>query len=188
MLLMQYIGLKTEYQVNFQTVSDHIVEIKGNIPAKTKGFMLKREGSTGRGDQWDYSAYTAIYRIVEGGVQFSNNGSVYVEPVPKVSFYTNGGGTLDGETTQEVNDYSELVVPTPIANADYEFTSWSPEIPKSGEVKNNRTFTAIFTSTLPIPEPEPEPTLEERVAAVEEQNLLLSETVDSILVDVIPSL
>ena len=138
-----------------------------------------------------YTDFTTLYRNDEetakyNGYQLSNDGSMYAPTTPNVSFYTNGGGVLAGQTTQEVNDYSELVIPTPIANDDYEFTQWSPEIPTSGKVESNKSFTAIFVSTLP--EPEPEPTLEERVAMVEEQNMLLSETVDSILVDVIPSL
>ena len=138
-----------------------------------------------------YTDFATLYRNDEetakyNGYQLSNDGSVYTPTTPNISFYTNGGGVLAGQTTQEVNDYSELVIPTPIANDDYEFTQWSPEIPTSGKVESNKTFTAIFVSTLP--EPEPEPTLEERVAMVEEQNMLLSETVDSILVDVIPSL
>ena len=66
---------------------------------------------------------------------------------------------------QEVYNYEELVIPTPVASENYEFTSWSPEIPESGEIEGNKSFTAIFTSKLP--EPDPEPTVEERISVLE---------------------
>ena len=172
MLDLNYVGENAIHKIEFNKVSKNIVSIKGTLPAQTNGFTLSREG---RKDDWDYKEYTTIYREVDGEIQFSNDGSVYVEPVPQVNFYTNGGGTLEGETMQEVHNYEELVVPTPIANEDYEFTKWEPEIPESGKLDGNQMFTAIFTSTLP--EPEPEPTLEERVESVEEQSAMLTECV-----------
>ena len=119
-----------------------------------------------------YVGFTTIYRDDEetakyNGYQLSNDGSVYVKPLPKVSFYTSGGGTLAGETVQEVYTYEELVIPTPVASENYEFTGWSPEIPESGKIDGSKSFTAIFASTLPVPEPEITPTLEERVATLE---------------------
>lgn len=166
------------------------LKFKDNVVVDTSGFEVYLDADKVH-KIGVYTDFATLYRNDEetakyNGYQLSNDGSVYAPTTPNVSFYTNGGGVLAGQTTQEVNDYSELVIPKPIANNDYEFTQWSPEIPKSGKVESNKSFTAIFTSTLPVPEPEP--SLEERVALVEEQNMLLSETVDSILVDVIPSL
>lgn len=116
-----------------------------------------------------YLSYTTMYRndestVANNGYQLSNDGSVYIAPLPKVFFSTNGGGNLDGETVQEVTSYGDLVIPTPVAYEGYEFTQWSPEIPESGKIEENKSFMAIFTSTLP--EPEPEPTLEEEVIAL----------------------
>lgn len=165
MLNLQYLNDTKNYTISFEIISNHIVQVKGDLPSSTAGFILTRIGDpdafTG-----DYSDYTTVYRELDDIIQYSNDGSVYVEPVPVVSFYTNGGGTLEGETMQEVNDYADLTVPTPVPYADYEFTAWEPEIPLSGKVMYNESFMAIFTSTLP--EPEPEPTLEERIAVVEE--------------------
>ena len=79
MIELNYIGEKTKHKVAFGSVSEHVVKITGNIPAKTKGFTLSREGKE---DNWDYSAYTTIYREMEGVVQFSNDGSTYVPPTP----------------------------------------------------------------------------------------------------------
>ena len=176
MLNLIYIGENTIHKIEFKRVNDHIVSVKGSLPAQTNGFKLSREGKK---DNWDYKDYTTIYRELDGEIQFSNDGSVYVEPIPKVSFCTNGGGTLDGETVQEVRNYEELVIPTPVAGENYEFTQWSPEIPLSGEIDGNKSYTAVFVSTLPPPDPEP--TLEERMTVMEE-------TVDSILTDVIPNI
>lgn len=77
MLKLKYIGSKTEYNVKFSKVSAHVVQILGNLPFKNKGFNLSR---LEKEDQWDYSKYTTLYREIEGGLQFSDDGSVYVEP------------------------------------------------------------------------------------------------------------
>lgn len=164
MLNLTYVGESTIHKIEFNRNSEHIVSVKGSLPAQTNGFILSREGKR---DDWDYKDYTTIFRELDGEIQFSNDGSIYVKPLPKVNFYTNGGGTLEGEILQEEYNYEELVVPIPVANENYEFTQWSPEIPLSGEIDGNKSFTAIFTSTLPIPEPEIVPTLEDRVAILE---------------------
>ena len=79
MLILKYLNTKTPYEVNFLTISENIVEVTGNFPIKTKGFTLSRPTCE---DNWDYSGYTTIYRKIENGVQFSNNGSVYITPDP----------------------------------------------------------------------------------------------------------
>lgn len=190
MLDLTYVGESSKHKIEFKRLNEHVVSVKGSLPAQTNGFTLSREEKK---DAWDYKDYTTIYRELDGEIQFSNDGSVWVKPLPKVSFNTNGGGTLEGEVLQEVYTYEELVIPTPIASEDYEFTGWNPTIPESGEIDGNKSYTAVFVSTLPPPEPEP--TLEDEVhalkdsvAALEENNIMLTETVDSILTDVIPSL
>lgn len=79
MLNLTYLGSKATYEVNFSRVSPHIVQILGELPFKDKGFTLSREGKK---DFWDYTDYTTLYRNIEGGLQFSDDGSVYVEPQP----------------------------------------------------------------------------------------------------------
>ena len=79
MLKMKYIGLKTEYDVEFSNLTKNLVQVKGDVPAKTHGFTLSRPG---KNDGWDYSAFTTIYREMDGVIQFSNDGSVYVPPKP----------------------------------------------------------------------------------------------------------
>ena len=65
-----------------------------------------------------------------------------------IYFHCSGGGVLEGETKQFVKDYSELEVPSPIADEDYKFVGWMPEIPEEGTVET-REFYAVFESNIP---------------------------------------
>lgn len=78
MLNLKYLKSKTTYPVEFSRVSANVVQILGNLPFEDKGFNLSREG---KNDPWNYKDYTTLYREIEGGLQFSDDGSVYVEPV-----------------------------------------------------------------------------------------------------------
>lgn len=141
MLDLKYINDSAIYQVEFSKISDNVCQIKGDIPIKTNGFTLSRIGES---DDWSYEAYNTVYREIEGGVQFSNNGSVYVEPKKKVTFIPGTGGKLTGSTEQEVYEYSELIVPSVEVEENYQFNGWSPEIPESGIVEKDMVFTAEF--------------------------------------------
>lgn len=77
MLKLKYVGDEETYAVEFRTVSNNIVELMGDFPIKDTGFTLSRAEHE---DNWDYKGYTTVYREIVGGVQFSNDGSVYVEP------------------------------------------------------------------------------------------------------------
>lgn len=165
MLNLQYINEKTYYPIEFSYISENIVMITGDFPVKTKGFTLSRVGSP-EIIIGNYTGYKTVYKEIESGAMFSNDGSVYVEPLKFVTFNAGIGGTLDGTTRQEVYNYEDLVIPTPLASENYEFAFWTPEIPLSGDVESNKSFTAVFNSTLP--EPDQEPTLEERMTVVEE--------------------
>lgn len=80
MLNMTYINDSVVYPVSFSSISKNIVELKGDFQIRTSGFTLSRPDHD---DNWDYSAYTTVYREIDGGVQFSNDGSVYT-PEPDV--------------------------------------------------------------------------------------------------------
>lgn len=85
MLIMRYTGSKTDYEVDFRRITPHVVQIIGDIPVKDKGFTLSRDESD---DGWDYRRFKTVYRKIDGGLQFSDDGSVYVappepEPVPE---------------------------------------------------------------------------------------------------------
>ena len=78
MLTLKYIGSDILYDVIFSRISPNVLQVKGDVPFDDKGFTVSREG---KNDPWHYPEYTTLYREIEGGLQFSNNGSVYVEPV-----------------------------------------------------------------------------------------------------------
>ena len=176
-MYIKFLDSKTPIECLVKQIAPNIVELRfaDEIVENTSGFRAyldkKCEYDIGGNS---YIDFTTIYRndettLANNGYQLSNDGSEYVEPIPVVNFGTNGGGVLDGVVMQEVNTYEELIIPTPIPNENYEFSYWSPEIPLSGDIEGNKTFTAIFTSTSPEPEPQPEPSedLETRVTALE---------------------
>ncbi len=77
MLKMKYIGDEAEYNVEFDLIAPNIAKLQGSFPVRDTGFTLSREGMA---DGWDYSNFTTVYKNINGGVMFSNDGSVYIEP------------------------------------------------------------------------------------------------------------
>ena len=84
---------------------------------------------------------------LEGEIKWDTTFYAVVED-KNVYFHTSGGGTIEGETKQFVEDYNELVVPTPVANDNYDFVGWMPEIPEEGTVECT-DFYAVFESNIP---------------------------------------
>lgn len=83
MLNLKYLDTDTtdtsvSYEVEFHYISPNIVELKGEFPIQTTGFILSRPDH--EEDNWNYSSYNTVYRKLENGVQFSNDASIYVEP------------------------------------------------------------------------------------------------------------
>lgn len=77
-LMLMYAGEKSQHDISFKKINAHIIQIMGEFPIKEKGFVLFREDN--EQDPWDYKKYKTVYRNIEGGVQFSDDGSVYVAP------------------------------------------------------------------------------------------------------------
>lgn len=146
MLELKYIGESISYPISFKNISDTICQITGDFPAKAGGFTLSRMG---KDDAWDYSGYSTIYRQIDGGAQFSNDGSVFV---PQITFSADTGGTLNGESTQEAHNYEDLEIPTPEPAENYVFSGWKPEIPASGEISDDQRFRAVFEYISPLNE------------------------------------
>lgn len=78
MLTLKYTGQETVHNVVFSRISANVVQVLGDLPFSDAGFTLSRSG---KNDKWGYPEYTTLYRQVEGGLQFSKDDSVYVEPV-----------------------------------------------------------------------------------------------------------
>lgn len=140
----------TIYDGHFSQIGEHQVRLifTDNVPTKKvllSGFNLVNEYNgvvqTERPD------YIYIYRTYEDNakqVELCNDNIAWTKPDITVTFSTNIGGTLDGETVQIAERYEDLVIPTPMANENYNFVKWNPEIPASGDIENSITFVAEF--------------------------------------------
>lgn len=81
MLKLKYLNEDITYDIEFQKISDSVVQITGiDFPVKETGFTLSRDNEDKTWDDWDYSGYTTVYRKIDGGAQFSNDETVYVDP------------------------------------------------------------------------------------------------------------
>lgn len=138
MLNLRYVGSEDFYQINFKQNSDNLVTITGDFPVKRKGFKLFLSGETM--PIGDYSSFVTVYRELDNGAMFSNDASVFV---PCVTFRANGG-QLEGELTQEVYKFEDLVIPTPVETETQKFVGWDAEIPSEGEIEDHMSFTAKF--------------------------------------------
>ena len=138
-------GYQEVFQINIKNINDNMVQLYPPIPNAniTAGFELLTNSGKVYGN---YLEYTTLFRKMEdGSVILSNDGSVYIPPEPpvyKVVFSTDGNGKIVGEAEQEPKTFEELIIPVVIPNENYEFVKWNPEIPKSGPVNANITFTA----------------------------------------------
>lgn len=56
------------------SIDNGIITLKGDkVPSSTAGFKVYKTNGKVLGD---YSDYTTVYRVLEDGVQFSNDGTV----------------------------------------------------------------------------------------------------------------
>ena len=141
---VRFKGNPEVFQMHVKAIGDNMVQLYPPIPNVdvTAGFEMLTKEVDGK-VYGDYLKYRTVYKKEEdGSIILSNDGSVWVEPVIVVKFETNGNGELVGETEQTVKTYEELIVPTVLPNENYEFVGWNPEIPKTGKVESNMTFTA----------------------------------------------
>ena len=81
MLSLNYVEEYDSYEVEFDR-NEHVVTLKGDFPIKTTGFYLSQLGKI---NDLDYTAFNTVYRVIAGGVQFSDDGSVWVEPTRDVT-------------------------------------------------------------------------------------------------------
>ncbi len=133
MVNLTYLGEAVSYPVLFDAISGHVVQIKGAFPVRQSGFVLNRIGRDD--DNWDYSGYTTVYRIIEGGVQFSDDSSIYVappepEPVPEPEPYEPTLQEIKDAKKQEIRfAYQEIKA----AGVDVELSGGTERFPLSDE-------------------------------------------------------
>ena len=78
---LQYIDTSIYYDVDIMAVLPNVLQVTGpKLIMKESGFILIDDN----GNEYDYSAYSTLYRTVEGGFQYSNDGTVQVEPTKTV--------------------------------------------------------------------------------------------------------
>ena len=77
------IKIKFNNKENFEEVkfsrNENIITLKGINEENNSGFKTYSMSGEQLGD---FSDYTTTYRILDGEVQYSNDGSVWVEPTP----------------------------------------------------------------------------------------------------------
>lgn len=82
-MILRYKGETEFYRISSLEQNVNIVIVKGDFPHKDKGFSLFLNEFVDYG--CSYEEYTTIYREIDGGCEFSNDGSVYVEPTQDVT-------------------------------------------------------------------------------------------------------
>ena len=81
MIKVKYNNEDLMRNVSFSRVGEHIVTLGGTIKANVSGFKTYRlDGKTQLGD---FSDYVTVYRTLDDSIQYSNDGSVWVEPEPQ---------------------------------------------------------------------------------------------------------
>lgn len=75
---IKYENLKSEYEAEVKIISDHVIQLIGELPSTGSGFKVYRNDGLMLGN---YSGFTTVYKSIEGGYQYSDDKSVYVEPV-----------------------------------------------------------------------------------------------------------
>ena len=72
MIKIKFLNERVFRNVEFSIISDNIVQLVGNIAENTSGFKTYKQNGTEIGD---FSKYTTVYQKVDGGFQFSADGS-----------------------------------------------------------------------------------------------------------------
>lgn len=79
---IKYLNLKTEYEAEFKIVSEHVVQLTGKLPTTGSGFKVYRNDGRLIGT---YATFTTVHKVLEDGYQYSDDGSIHIEPeVPEV--------------------------------------------------------------------------------------------------------
>lgn len=132
MIYLQYVGEEIKYPVEFRKISQNVVQVKGELPAQINGFDCI---SPKVGDPWKYREFTTVYRVIEGGVQFSNDGSVWVappepEPTPEPEPYV---PTLEEVKAFKKNEIAIAYQATKAAGVEIELSTGMERFPLADE-------------------------------------------------------
>lgn len=139
---VRFNGSDSVYQIRIEVMAKNLIKIC-NPPMPESVLKTGFKVLTNKGKVFgNYTDFTTIYRIMDdGSVILSNDGSVYDPPVYKVTFST-GNATIIGDFVQMPEKFENLIVPDVVPDENYEFVGWIPEIPVSGELTHDVTFSA----------------------------------------------
>lgn len=129
---LTYIGEAISYDVEVSAIKDNVVQVVGN------GLMMRETGFTLSDgvNEYDYSAYNTLYKTVDRGYQYSNDGSVWVEPTKSVTVeavWSDGGndrGTRPSSVKVSVFD-NETSIGSVTLNPKNNWTKVYENVPES---------------------------------------------------------
>lgn len=115
MVNIKFLNEESIHQADVKQISSNIIEIIGT-EQNVSGFHILNNDNDVTGK---YEDYTTLYRIIDGGFQLSNDGSVYVEPepIPEPEPYE---PTLEELKVQKINEVNNICEETICAGIDVE--------------------------------------------------------------------
>lgn len=179
-----YAGTTTQYMVDVAAIKGNVIQVLGSLPMKEKGFKLIDD----EGTEYDYSKFKTLYREVEGGYQYSNDGETWEEPTKEVTVavdwhddnnkegYRPGMVTvtvIDGDTAidnlrlSESNNWQKTYTDVPVSHV-YTITA--------SNIANYKLTVNETTADYELETPK-EPTVEEMLAELTNIVLELDERV-----------
>lgn len=149
MSYIKFLDNEEHLQGKVRVVDEHTVEVTG-CNKNLSGFQLFTDADFMFGD---YSKYKYDYEeagLGENVYKYTNDNHKWTKPTPTVSFSSSSGGSLEGNTSQKVERYEDLVIPTAVNDANYLFKGWNPTIPSNGSINADKNFVAEFEYDEPL--------------------------------------
>ena len=121
---LRYVGYSSTFKVENKAITPNVLEVTGSkLPCHEVGFFLIDDD----GNEYDYTQYTTLYRTIEGGFQYSNDGSIWIEPTKNIAVFIewkdnlNSIGLRPFEVEVSVMD-DKIVVDTPVLSMKNNWT------------------------------------------------------------------
>lgn len=182
-----YTGTTTEYKVKIAAIKSNVLQVLGNLPMKEKGFKLIDD----EGNEYDYSAYKTLYRAVQGGYQYSNDGETWDEPTKTITVSVDWSDDVDAEgyrpeSVDVTVKFGDTVIEVATLSEENEWHKKYANVPESHEytveaddIENYTTeisgTTVIYTMVAPYV-----PSVEEQLVLMEEMVMDLDERVSAL--------
>ena len=148
MSYIKFLNDDEHFQGVIKVVDEHTIEVQ-NCPRHLSGFELYTDADYMFGDYGEFKYDYEEPDLGKNVYRYTDDNHKWVKPKKKITFNGGSGATLLGKTEQEVYDYSEIVVPSIVANENYTVDGWDKEIPTSGEVEEDEVYTVVSTYVAP---------------------------------------